>query len=206
VTLEDFTRYFAAGIAFIGAFVVAPHGAALLGRRVSTPLKRVGVHLAKWVPILRRSANVQGLTAASSVGLTSSARLRLRPGWPDRPTVKSLAIATRDWLQKVDGELDDLWNRLDVERSQTEKDVREARATLEASLADLGARVTEAERANAENDSRGIPVLGMGAVLGIIPDRIAELPPWTYWPIVVGVAALTVSAVIGAWRLRHAVA
>lgn len=203
VTLEDFTRYAAAFIAMLGAFVVSPQGAALLGGRLWTPVQKVGAQLSRWVPFLRRSTTVHLGVASSTLTLTSSARARARPGWPEQPTVDALATATRDWLGRVDEELNELWSALDGERGRVGTALDDARKQLDESIKALEQRMLDAERQAAEHDARALPVVAVGAVMGTIASELASLPLWIYVPFMAAVLGITLTTAASAWKLRH---
>ena len=203
VTLEDFTRYAAAFIAMLGAFVVSPQGAALLGGRLWTPVRKVGAQLSRWVPFLRRSTTVHAGVASGTLTLTGSARGRARPGWPEQPTVDALATATRDWLGRVDEELNELWSALDGERDRAGTALDGARKELGESIKALEQRMLDAERQAAEHDARALPVVAVGAVMGTISGELASLPLWIYVPVMAAVLGVTLATAASAWRLRH---
>ena len=203
MTLEDFTRYVAAGIATLGAFVVSPQGAVLLIRRVWTPIEKGQARLARWLPFLRRTTTVSTSRTTSWLTLSDSVKGRVRPAWPEQPTVKALSNAVQNWLDRVDHELDTLWSALDRERSERKQDVEGGRSALQGSLADLKALMEVTEHQAAEHDSRALPLFGIGAVMGTIPGEFAALPRWLYVLLLFVAVATSVDAAISAWRLRR---
>ena len=62
------------------------------------------------------------------------------------------------------------------------------------------------EQTEAEHDSRALPVLGMGAVGGMIPGEIAALPIWLYVPVVIFGLASVIVAAVSARRARRTAA
>jgi hypothetical protein len=69
-TEADWVRRFGVLVAFVGTLVAAPDGAVLIGRWIWTALwaiaQRTREFLARFLPFLQRSANVQGVTAVSA--------------------------------------------------------------------------------------------------------------------------------------------
>jgi hypothetical protein len=203
VTLEDFTRYVAASIAILGAFVVSPQGAAIFSGHLWTPVRKARARLARWLPFFGRSTTVHAGSISSGLNIFGSVRARVRPAWPERPTVKDLGEAVQNWLGRVDGELDALWSALETERTERQQTVQSARAALQASINDLEERMREAEHRTAEHDSRALPVVGLGAVMGTIPGELAALPLWLYVPLLLAAAGSSSVAAVSAWRLRR---
>lgn len=203
MTREDFTRYVAAIIAMLGAFVVSPQGAELLSRRLWTPIGKARTRLARWLPFLRRTTTVSTSRPTSWLNLSDSAKGRVRPAWPDQPTVEALDEAVQNWLGRVDDELDALWSTLDRERAERFRAVQSVRAALQKSRDGLKERIRETERRAAEHDSRALPVVGLGAVMGTIPGELAALPLWLYVPLLFVAGGSSVVAATSAWRLRH---
>jgi hypothetical protein len=204
MTLDDFTRYVAVVIAILGAFVVSPQGAALFSGRMWAPIRKARMRLSKWLPFLRRPPlGLSGTLAARSSTVSMSARGRSRPPWPEQPTVNALAVAVQGWLARVDADLDDLWTAVEIETSRAKSDVNDVRLTLRTAQDDLEGRIHETERQAAELDSRAIPVLGLGAVMGTLSGELASLPLWIYLPILAAAVSFSADATFRAWRLRR---
>jgi hypothetical protein len=117
--------------------------------------------------------------------------------------VNALATAVRDWLGRVDEELNDLWSALDRERDRAETALDNARQGLDESIKALEQRMLDAERQAAEHDARALPVVAVGAVMGTIPGELASLPLWIYAPGMAAVLGVTLATAASAWRLRH---
>jgi F0F1-type ATP synthase assembly protein I len=204
VTQEDFTRYVAAFVATIGAFVVSPHGTALVLSHAARPLVLALDWLNRWVPFLRRGATAHPVTAHATLTATGSVRVRASRAWPARPTVKSLSEVVRQALDDVDRELNDIWETLGGQRSEAKQELVRVRERLDGSLSDLQARMNAAERVQAEHDARALPGVGVGALMGIIPREIAALPLLLYILLLVGVGYVTINVALSAKRTRRA--
>ena len=203
MTLEDFTRYLGAVIALIGAFVVAPAGAALWVDRAARIVQRSRTFLSRHLHFMSRPPSNLGVAAGDFAFVTSHARGRVRPGWPDQVSVELLAETTRFWLERVDSELDSLWAEIDAARSATDLQVGRARAEFDEQLRSLRTDLDAAEAAATANDSLALPVVALGVLLTAIPQELSGLHWVLYWPLMTSAVVSTVAAALGASRLHR---
>lgn len=186
-TEADWVRRFGVFVAFVGTLVAAPEGTVLIGRWIWAALRatgrRIQVFLARFLPFLRRSANVQGVAAsgrvrfpsfsmrASGLKLLPDADLKERVDLLDEHMVRAFREIEKARQEAATG---------DAElRRIIEQQAGELRAAAEAHQVAHAA----AQRQSAQVDARGVALIGAGVVMTGVPDGLAAFP-WSGWLVV----------------------
>jgi hypothetical protein len=199
-TEADWVRRFGVLVALVGTLVAAPEGTVLIGRWIWAALRairqRIRVFLARFLPFLRRNANVQGVTAwggvrfpsmsvrASGLQLLPDADLKERVDLLDEHIVRAFREIEKARQEAAAG---------DAElRRIIEQEAGELRGSVEAHQAAHAA----AQRQSAQVDARGVVLIGAGVVMTGVPDGLAAFP-WSGWLVVA--LALAGTAWATAW-------
>jgi hypothetical protein len=198
-TEADCVRRVGVLVALVGTLVAAPEGTLLIGRWIWAALRAVGlriwVFLARFLPFLRRSANVQGVTASGRVRFPSfSVRASGLELLPDADL--------KERMDLLDEHIVRAFGEIEKARQETAAGDEELRRIIEQQAGELRA-VAEAhkvahaaaQRQSAQVDARGVVLIGAGVVMTGVPDGLAVFP-WSGWLVVALALAGTAWAIV----------
>jgi hypothetical protein len=204
--LADWVRWAGVVVAIIGTAVAAPAGTALIWRRVRSGLqkavRKVHVFLARFLPFLRRSATVHGVTAMGKMRMGGSATATVTPGWDPSTSLESQ-------VQRLHEQMVWVYAEIDRARQDARDGDAELRQLIERHAGELQA-ADEAHRAEhrmdqrraASVDAHGIFLLGLSVIMTGIPDELARFPPLG-WLFAVGGPVTAVWVARRVWAQRR---
>jgi hypothetical protein len=196
-TEADWVRRFGVLVALVGTLVAAPEGTVLIGREIWTALRtarrRIWGSLARFLPFLRRSANVQGVTASSSTRAPSPSMratgLQLRPDADLKERVDLLDQHIVQAFREIETVRQEAAAGDAALRQKIEREVNDLRAAIDVHQA----AHTAAQRQSAQVDARGVVLIGAGVVMTGVPDGLATFP-WSGWLVIALVLVVAVWA------------
>jgi len=174
-------------LSLVGAFEATPDGTAWLGRK----LRPLRVMLARWLPFLRKSATVHGVTATAALVVTAGFAATAevwKPNATTREQVKLLRQMLRDMDRRVAAMQQEALKGDEAVRAELRQAVDELRAASREITIQIKADKDQAARA----DARGIWVVVAGIVLTAFPAGLATWAP-------LGIAAIIAGYGWAAW-------
>lgn len=199
-TEADWVRRFGVLVALVGTLVATPEGTVLIGRWICAALRAMGrkirVFLARFLPFLRHSANVHGVTASGSLSLPPLSMrafgLKLSPDGDLKERVDLLD----EHIVRAFGEIEKVRQEAAAGDAELRRIIEEQAGELRASVEAHRAAHAAAQRQSAQVDARGVVLIGAGVVMTGVPDGLAALP-WSGWLVVA--LALVGTAWATAW-------
>ena len=205
--LEDPTRWLGVVITLLGALVINPKATehylrGIADRAVAATTQARGF-LARFIPALRRDAQVHAVTAAMSTSwgnFTGTARGIV--GWSDTATVDEKLALLDERSRRLHDEIGDL----QADLRKTEKRLCQEQAKVVAALRDEDRQIREAleafQQESVQSNASALPVIVAGAVLGGLADDASEFQVWAWLLFLVVVCGYAVRRSWVIWRDR----
>lgn len=179
-TEADWVRRVGVLVALVGTLVAAPEGTVLIGRWIWAALRAIGwrirFFLARILPFLRRSANVQGVTASGSVRFPSfSVRASGLMLLPDAD-LKERVDLLDEHIVRAFGEIEKARQEAAAGDAELRRIIEQQAGELRANAEAHQAAHAAAQRQSAQVDARGVVLIGAGVVMTGVPDGLAAFP------------------------------
>jgi len=199
-TESDWVRRVGVLVALVGTLVAAPEGTVLIGRWIWAVLRVIGqrirVLLARFLPFLRRGANVQGVAGSVNVRFPSlsmrASGLKLLPD----ADLKERVDLLDEHIVRAFGEIEKVRQEAAAGDAELRRIIEQQAGELRASVEAHQAVHAAAQRQAAQVDARGVVLIGAGVVMTWVPDGLAAFP-WSGWLVIA--LALAGTAWATAW-------
>jgi hypothetical protein len=187
--LADVVRRVGVAVSAAGAIEAAPDVVAWFWRSTAEPRHRMRGWLARWLPWLRRSATVQGVTAQATVRMkkpgVSGYGAAGDPNAPAWVQVREL----RQLHRQLEGRVGDLQAETRKETEAVRAELRHAVEEFQEGHRDITVRIEADKERAMQADARGILVVVFGVVLSGVPAGAARWPVLAWSAMAAAIAA-----------------
>ena len=177
-TEADWLRWVGITISFIGACITAASGIAWLYRDIKAGTSRVASaargKLAKFIPALRRSVEVQALSAMAQV--SGSVAAAVAYGWDSNESTDQKIERLHKNVEAMRTDLNNLAASVQKERADLQDLIASTEKKLLKEIQRLERILVRAEGVEARADGRGLIPVAMGILLVGIPDGLSKHP------------------------------
>jgi len=183
--LEDPTRWLGVVITLLGALVINPSATEHYMRDVAdrgvAAARQARGYLARYIPALRRNAEVRAVTAAVSTSWgNATATARGIVGWSATATTDEKLSLLDERSRRLHDEI----GELQADLRTTEKRLSKEHAEAVAALRNEGRELREAfeafQQESVRADASALPVIVVGVVLGGLADDASGFPVWLW--------------------------
>jgi hypothetical protein len=183
--LEDPTRWLGVVITLLGALVINPSATDHYMRGVADQgvagARQARGYLARYIPALRRDAEVHAVTAAVSTSwgnVTGTARGIV--GWSVTATTDEKLALLDLRSRRLHDEIGDLQADLRNTEKRLSREHAEAVAALRHEDSELREALETFQQESVRADASALPVIVVGVVLGGLADDASGFPMWVW--------------------------
>src|ERR1017187_3107271 len=196
-TEADWIRRAGVLVAIIGTGAAAPDGVSFGSRWTRNKTRQATrwgwVRLARFLPRLRRSATVQGVTAHGSVRMPPLSMQGNVLKWYPDASERTLVNLLHEQMVDAYKEIEKVRQEARADDEKLRRMVEDRVGELQASNRELRELLKAREHRSARVDSRGVLLIGLSIIMTGVPDGLARFN-WVGWLVVAG--ALTAIVVI----------
>lgn len=205
MTMVESIRYLGVAEAFLGTFATVPHVWPIYARRVRRLIAHARGRLARWLPFLRRHAQV---FVGDAIGISSGVGSAIGSGYAGWDA-NATADERLDWLHQETERLGESIRTVDIAHRDANaalrNDLTDTSSRLDAKLTGLQTGIENREQAAANIDAEALPIVGLGILLSGLPDAAVNVTPIAVVLLVVGGIALLFGLFLvrTQWRARR---